>query len=214
MTTRDVSDATPASAVRYGIFVRPDARTCLWASQVHLLLRQQYGLVSAGAFAPHITLVGNLKWGGAEGQLVAALDQVLDGLAPVVVHNRGVVRTGVAYVLDAGCDQAGQPNREMAVLAERVRQAVLVGSVPVNDHLVVPVAESEFWGHISLASHELVVDPSLSEEIGAFLADLPVGYPEAFTARTVTLFRFHAEDWNDSWWRTMTWDIVTSWTLA
>ena len=45
---------------RFGVFLRPDPKTCAAVTQITNQLRAQYGLVSAGAFPPHITLAGSL----------------------------------------------------------------------------------------------------------------------------------------------------------
>ena len=45
---------------RFGVFLRPDPKTCAAVTQITSQLRAQYGLVSAGAFPPHITLAGSL----------------------------------------------------------------------------------------------------------------------------------------------------------
>ena len=42
--------------IRYGVFLRPDPATSVAVTQITGQLRAQYGLVSAGAFPPHVTL--------------------------------------------------------------------------------------------------------------------------------------------------------------
>ncbi len=45
---------------RFGVFLRPDPKTCAAVTQITGQLRAQYGLISAGAFPPHVTLAGSL----------------------------------------------------------------------------------------------------------------------------------------------------------
>ncbi len=67
---------------RYGIYLRPDAKTCRAVTAVTDQLRAQYGLLSAGAFPPHATLVGSQPFGFSEPAVIGALTDLLDGRPP------------------------------------------------------------------------------------------------------------------------------------
>jgi SAM-dependent methyltransferase len=45
--------------VRYGVFLTPDARTSAAVTTISGFIRAQFGLVSAGAFPPHVTLASH-----------------------------------------------------------------------------------------------------------------------------------------------------------
>ena len=200
------------SDIRYGIFLRPDPTTCWNVTQITIALKRQFGMVSAGAFPPHATLIGNLRTDASTEQLVEALNPVFADLKPFPVYNAGVRRTAKnTFEYDVNLDATGDaPNRPLRQVAAAVKQAVLPLSIPADDYLVIPVAEYEFAGHLGLASHELAVDDSLSDQVGDFIAGLPVSSPASFDARWYSLFEFRA-DWSGHWWENMPWRHLHSW---
>lgn len=198
--------------IRYGIFLRPDPETCWAITQITLALRQQYGFVAAAAFAPHATLIGNMQSGVSEEELVATLDPVFSAVRPLPVYNSGVQRTPKGtYEYNIDLDAAGrQPNSALRAVAASVKDAVLPLHVRHNDYLAPNVQDYFFAGHLGLASFELAVDNRLSDEVGEFIAGLPITAPTSFVARWYTLFEFRA-DWSGHWWNDMPWRHVTSW---
>ena len=202
------------SEVRYGVYLRPDPSTCLVQSQINAVLVQQFGIVSAAAFPPHVTLAGNLHSAATADELVAAVDDGLAGCAPFPVHNKGIERVGDAWVYNVHEDGHGNPNAALVDLARRVMGALTPWALEHDDHLVGRFSPEEFWGHLSLASHDLVVRPALSEEVGAFLTALPLTPPPTFVADTVTLFELTADDWRGHWWESLRWRHLHSWQLA
>jgi hypothetical protein len=201
--------------IRYGIFLRPDAATCWTVTQVTHALNKQFGLVSAGAFPPHATLIGNLATRATEAELIAALDPVFHGVRPFPVYNSGITPgTSGSYGYNINLDAAGaKPNESLGRVAAAVAEAVAPLSDRVEDFLTPPVAEYRFSAHFGLASHDLSVDQSLSAQVGDFLAELPLQPPASFVARWYSLFTFRA-DWSGQWWHNMTWRHIHSWKAA
>lgn len=198
--------------IRYGIFLRPDPVTCWTVTQVTTALRQQFGLVSAGAYPPHATLVGNLATEATVDRLVATLDPVFSGVAPFAVYNSGVRRQGDGYEYNVDLDATGTvPNRALGSIADAALAAVLPLSVVVDDFVTIPVEEYAFIGHLGLASHDLKVDNHLVDEVGEFIAGLPLAPPASFVARWYSLIEFRADDWSGQWWHSLTWRHLRSW---
>jgi hypothetical protein len=206
------SESAPLKDIRYGIFLRPDPATCWNVTQITTAVREQFGLRSAGAFPPHATLIGNLATGASETEIVALLDPVFDGLQTFTVYNAGISRQEKnTFEYNVNLDASGQnPNEHLRLVAAAVKRAVLPISVPVDDYLVTPVADYEFAGHLGLASHELAVDSRISDEIGEFIAGLPLVAPASFAAEWYSLFEFKA-DWTAPWWEHLTWRHLKSW---
>ena len=213
MSVPDDASSPGRRTTRYGVFLRPDPLTCWVQAQLNTVLVQQFGLVSAAAFPPHATLVGNLRTDVGVDALVARLDAALSGRRSFTVHNAGVVRLGDALVYDVHHDGAGRPNPDLVALGDAVRLAVLPVSLPIDDHLVTPVEEAELHGHLSLASHDLVTRPDLTDEVEAFLRALPLEPPARFRAEVCSLYAFEA-DWETAWWHALTWRHLRSWHLA
>lgn len=216
-----VTDSLPApdrprdagDPFRYGVFLRPDARTCRAVTVATDQLRAQYGFVSAGAFPPHATLVGSRHLGRDEDAVVAAVGDALHGRSAFEVHNAGLRRLGVGYVYDVGRRPDGSPNGPFLELAAAVDRAVAPLSRPAGNPEPHPFDPATFSPHLSLASHDLHERPDLHEEVGAYLAELDVPVPAGFTASTVSLYRTSSEDWSGRWWRTLRWEHLHSWTL-
>jgi len=202
--------------LRYGIFLRPDPATCWAVTQVTHALRQQFGIRAAEIFAPHATLIGNLRTEVGEGELVAALDPVFEQTPPLTLWNAGVRRTDKGtYEYDVDLDADGTTvNAPLRAVAAAVKAAVLPLSVRHTDYLAPNVEDYRFAGHLGLASFELAIDGRLSDEVGEFIAGLPVSPPPSFTSRYYTLFELTADDWDGHWWETQTWRHVRSWDTA
>lgn len=200
------------SDIRYGIFLRPDPATCWAVTQVTSALKQQYGLVSAAAFAPHATLIGNLKTKASEAELISTLEEVFQKQKPLPVYNLGLERReSDAFVYNIDRDSTGaNRNEALAEVAAKVKAAVLPLSVPHTDYLVPSVAEYQFDAHLSLANFELTIDNRLAEEVGEFIAGLPIVPPASFVARWYTLFELRA-DWDGRWWENQPWKHIISW---
>lgn len=205
---RDVGDP-----YRYGVYLRPDPRTCLAVTTITTQLRAQYGFVSAGAFPPHATLVGSQHLGRDEDAVVTALDAALAGRPGFDVHNRGVRASGVGFVYDVHHRADGTPNAEFVDLAAAVDAAVAPLRLPMNSPQVHGFDRAGFLAHLSLASHDLYERPDLHDEVGEFVTGLDVAVPQGFRGRTVTLYRTASSDWSGRWWRSLVCEHVATWTL-
>lgn len=202
------------SNTRYGIYLRPDPTTCWTVTQITTALRAQFGLISAGAFPPHATLVGNLATDASADDVVAAVNPVLSAAPAVEVFNSGIARIANCYEYDLNRDSGGGAvNKQLAAIASEVIEAVLPLSKRVDDAHTVQVEDYAFSAHIGLASHDLKVDGHLSDEVGDFLATLPLTPPRSFLARWYSVFEFEADDWTGHWWKSLTWKHVHSWDL-
>lgn len=199
---------------RFGVFLRPDPQTCAAVTTLTGQLRSQYGLVSAGAFPPHATLVGSLPLVGGVGSLVAVLDGVLATVSAFEVENEGVQRLGEVLVYNIH-NRGAQPNQDLVDLKCKVDAAVrpLLAPTP-PEQLSADVHDPAMWrGHVSLATHELFERPELLDELEHYVSGLALPVPAKFLAETISLYRFLHPTWSGSWWRTMRWDYLHSWRL-
>ncbi|AEM80743.1 hypothetical protein [Streptomyces violaceusniger] len=204
-----MSVQTAASPFRYGVFLRPDHRTCALLTDLHLLLRQQYGLVSCAAYPPHATLAGNVPTDAPEGELADRIGAALSDTSAFTAYNTGIEKGGGGIGFNLHDLPDGSPNPGISV-----NTALAPVSTVQPDFLFKPFDPAEFRAHLSVASHELTLRPDLYEETGEFLDTLDADPPKRLTADTISLFRFHSDDWNAQWWRDMTWVQVRSWRLG
>jgi len=219
VTSQAIEREQQAAAVRYGVFLRPDPQTCAAVTTITGPVRAQYGLVSAAAFPPHATLAGSLALKGEPEQAATlvcdALGPVLNATAPFPVANQGVQMLGPSVVYDINLLD-GVPNARLVQLAEQVSTVVrpLLRATPPGQ-LASDVLPPERWyGHLSLASHELHARVDLREEVREFIAALDVPVPAQFSGDTVAVYRLSNPSWGDGWWRTLQWDHVRTWRLG
>lgn len=204
----------PGDPYRYGVYLRPDPTTCAAVTAVTGQLRAQYGLVSAGAFPPHATLIGSQHITAPDREIVAAVTDALAGVPAFDVHNAGVRGMGVGFVYDVHHLADGvTPNEAFVNLAARIDKAVAPLVTPAPNPAEHRFDADTFRAHLSLVSHDLYVRPDLSGEVEEYVRGLPVPFPETFAGDTVTLYRTRSDDWSGRWWNTLTWEHRHTWRL-
>ena len=199
--------------VRWGLYLRPDARTCRDQAQVHDLLERQFGLRAGGAFMPHATIKGFFLSSSSEDELVAALDPVLSRAMAFPVHNRGPIPYGVgSVVLDIQRRADGANNDALTAFHTACLDALLPHIHPDCPNTPREAVRDRFHGHLTLCMADC---PAwLSDEVGAFIGELtPIGSSD-FPARHLHLFAFTSADWAGAWWETLRWRLCHAWTLA
>jgi 2'-5' RNA ligase len=205
-----------APRYRYGLFLRPPARLARAQWEVHSLLRAQYGLVAAGAFPPHMTVLGHVPVPVQDQDLaIQAGVRVADGLGPVRLYNAGVAphRGGICH--DVGRTRDGSPNSGLLDLFRRaaVEFAPLRGD-PGPEHRAGVTSEALFYGHMTLAGHDLADRPWLYDEVLTFINELDVGLVGDYVADRLGLYRFETRSgWDGNWWETMSWTMLASYPL-
>jgi hypothetical protein len=199
-------------STRYGVFLVPDAVTSAAVTAVTGSIRAQYGLVSAGAFPPHATLVGSLPIACRESELLEALDQALSGVVAVRVQNAGVRELGEVVVYDVS-ELDGAVNtglRDLARVVDATVRPLLASTTGFPPDVYI---EDRFHPHLSLASHDLWARPELLAEVARFARALPVAYSSEFLGDTVAAYRFEHPTWEGRWWEVLRWTHVRSWRL-
>ena len=194
--------------------MRPDPRTCRAVTVVTDQLRAQYGIVSAGAFPPHATLVGSQPFGRDEDLVVDAVTELLADRPAFPVHNAGVREQGVGFVYDVDHLADGSRNADLLALAADIDRVVAPFRRPMSSPELHAFDPERFRAHLSLASHDLYVRPDLHDEVGAFIRELDEPVPAGFVGDTVVMYRTASPDWSGRWWTTLTWEHVRTWTLG
>ena len=213
-----MTDSAGARTPRYGVFLLPDPRTAAGVTTITTQIKAQYGLVSAAAFPPHVTLVGSLPLVGDPYQalldLESELEAVLAARESFLVANAGVARLGNAIVYDVN-ERDGAPNSDLLDLAAAIRSAVLPRLAPTAPGtLAADVREPSQWhGHLSLASHEMDERPELHDEVVTYIEGLEVDTPGRFRAEVVALYQFDHPTWTGRWWTDLRWSHLRSWRL-
>lgn len=206
--------AAPGDPYRWGVYLRPDPRTCSLVTTLTGQLRAQYGLVSAGAFPPHATLVGSQHVVSPAATIVAALDAAVRDRPAFDVHNAGIAAMGVGFVYDVHHLADGvTPNAALVDLAAAVDAALAPLVTPAPNPNPHTLDVEHFRAHLSLASHDLYQWPHLHDEVQEYLQGVPADPPSTFRGDTVALYRTRSDDWTGRWWRTLTWEHAHTWRL-
>ncbi|WP_322620243.1 2'-5' RNA ligase family protein [Streptomyces acidicola] len=217
ITTADSNERfaqAPGDPYRYGVYLRPDPVTCTAVTAVTSQLRAQYGLVSAGAFPPHATLVGSRHLPGPVEETIDAVTRAVADVPAFTVHNAGVRRQGVGLVYDVHHLADGiTPNTAFVDLAARIDTAVAPLETPAPNPSGNPFDADTFQAHLSLLSHDMYERPDLFAEVEEYVSGLPVPFSDSFPGDTVTLYRTRSDDWTGRWWQTLTWEHVYTWRL-
>ena len=201
--------------VRYGVFLLPDARTSAAVTTITGCLRAQFGTASAGRFPPHITLAGSLPLAVDESELVGAVQEVAKRHNPIPVINAGPkILWDSVLAFDVHQNGEGLPNLPLIDLAADVTDVVRPLLRPANQFAADIHPRGDWHGHLSLASHELVGQPELRDEIAQFVQQLGAPYPAGFSASRLAVFRLHHSDWTGNWWTDFWWEYVGSLALS
>lgn len=198
----------------YGVFLLPDPATSAAVSTLTFCVERQFGFVSAGRFPPHATLAGSVPIRASVASIVAALDPVLTGRPGFVVHNAGIVRNGGAVTYDVSRSPGGGRNEALVALAADVNAALAPLAHDIDAYLVAPFDRERFRAHLSLASHEMVTQRELADDVEAFVRAVPVVVPPTFAASRVALYEFRSDGWAGHWWESLTWRHLRTWALT
>lgn len=199
---------------RFGLFLRPDPVTCRQLSEIVRLLWAQFGLRSAAAFPPHVTLLGSMSLESPPGALINAVDPVLKAAPRFTVHNAGLTVLDGSLVYDMHLLPDGSVNADLVELRSRLVEAARgVAQVPCDTDTA-PWDSTSFRAHLSVANHELRVEPWRLAEVGEFVRGLGVSMPACFEADTFALVETQSVSFATRWWEDLTWQHLHSWLPA
>ena len=202
--------------LRYGLFLRPPAVLARLQAELHTLLERQFGLIAAGAFPPHMTILGHVPTRDDDDDVIQAAEKALSGVGPVRFFNRGLVEYHGGIIHDIESLEDGTPNPALLELFRRARQHLDPLRVPPRQEFKGGVTEEAgFHGHISIAAHDLALRPELWDEVYEFLAQLDVDMRGEYISTTASLYAFETQSgWDGRWWETMSWRLLSSMRLS
>jgi len=199
--------------IRFGWYLRPSYAMCRAQAEMHDLLRRQFGLIDGGTFMLHATIKGFFRSDAPLAEIVGAFDRAVIGHTAFPVVNRGPIPFGPrSVVLNIHHLEDGSRNEALQAIHEAAWREIGPLIHPECEFSPVDGNGASFHAHLTLAMADV---PSFAyDEIFAFIQDAcPIG-PERFTAEYFHLFAFHSEDWDGSWWSSLTWTFLHSWRLA
>ena len=190
--------------LRYGVFLRPDPATCAATAALHTLLRQQFGLVAAAVFPPHVTLLGNVALTTGEDVLLQRVAEVAGRHAPLRLPHAGPARWNRVIACDVHDDAVDALARDVEAALEGVRGRT------DTDYLTGQTSTERFRAHLTIAGQDVALRADLTDEVLEFVTALAAEFPTVMTGRHVQTFRFRSDHWPGRWWADMTWDLLSS----
>lgn len=176
-------------------------------TEIHSLIRKQFGFEAADRFQVHATIKGFFKRDdGPLERLIEELDDAMNTQRPFPVHFNGYHIVEVGFGLDVS-RRDSEPNPELLEMRERVVNAVLPFIAPDCEFLESELSEN-FKAHITLAFRDIPV--SMHRDVLRFLDDAPTPI-EPFTADTLHLLKFFSDDWTGPWWQSLSWRLIKTW---
>lgn len=218
-------------AVRYGVFLRPDAQFCDEALRAMVHVNYQFGLSAALAYPPHITLVGSIalnpnepcayddaqsfRISPRESQLVAAVDRAVASSGPQRLAVKSFALSENGFVYYAFEDQPGN-------CISNLMGAILSAVAPMrvyhdDDRTVVERKQDSplnYQPHLTVLSHDGGLDPDVAREAYEQLLELGYGQKTDMISNTVSLYRFGSTTWSGEYWMNMKWRLLKSWKLT
>lgn len=202
--------ATEHANSRFAVYLIPPYEVARAVTEVHRMLRKQFGFIAADQFQVHATIKGFFKkTPGPLEPLVERLDGVFAARRPFTVEFSGFRRDSVGIGLNVS-RLGGELNPEMMALREQVVDAVRPFIAPdcdfVREDLGYP-----FRAHITLAFRD--IPPSMQDDVLAYLRGAPLP-GEPFTADTFHFLEFFSQNWQGDWEQTLTWRLLKSWRIT
>lgn len=207
------------SPFRYGIFMRPAPELGEVALRAMDIAHRQFGFRAAISYPPHTTLVGSIALAVPEQSLVDVLDKQLSSRAAVPMWNKGLgSQFGDSIGYNVNEDGAGGANLPLHELVVGLFQAVApLRTHPVTDRGIGKRQRDDgrsFEGHLTVVGHDGVDNLELTWECLEYLQALRLNGPATDPGNTISLYRFHSEDWAGRYWETMQWSVLKSWKLG
>jgi hypothetical protein len=159
-----------------------------------------------------MTILGHIATRDDDQEIIDAAMKSMRGFGPVQLYNRGLAKHSGGIIHDVGSLANGDPNPALLELFRAARHHLDPLRVELESEFRGGVkTEERFYGHMTLAGHDLSARPELFDEVFAFLSELNIDARGTYLADTVALFRFETSTgWDHCWWEGMTWKLLKS----
>ena len=195
---------------RFAVYLIPPYHIARDVTEIHKLLRKQFGFIAADQFQVHATIKGFFKMiPGPLEPWIERLDKVFATQNPFSIQFNGTGGDDIGYWLDIS-HRGQEPNPDLLALRERVVDAVRPFIAPDCDFVEEDLGRP-FIGHITLAFRDIPMD--LREQVSTYLHNAPLPN-KPFIAKTFHFLEFFSQDWNGNWEQTLTWRLHKSWHLG
>jgi 2'-5' RNA ligase len=194
---------------RFAVYLVPPYQLARDISEVHHLLRKQYGFSAADRFQVHCTIKGFFKKNDRSAdELENELELFFQDQRPIPVSIEGYRADQIGFGLSL-MNYASQPNKPFLTFREDLVEITRPYIAEDCDFIDRDLGR-EFHPHITFAFRDIPED--LYENVLGWLENGP-DLKQRFLADTYNFLEFFSEDWNGNWWETLTWRLIKSWVL-
>lgn len=194
---------------RFAVYLAPPYQITRGVSEVHYMLRKQFGFAAADRFPVHCTIKGFFKKNEKPvNQLEKDLDQFFQSQAPIDVSAEDYRIDPIGFGLSL-MTLDGKTNTPFLEFREKVvdlTRPFIADDCDFKSHDL----GREFHPHITFSFRD--IPNHLYDHVFAWLEDGPeVKGP--FMADTYQLLEVFSDDWSGAWWDTLSWRLLASWRL-
>ncbi len=194
---------------RFAVYMIPPYQLSKGVSEIHYLLRKQFGFAAADLFPVHCTIKGFFKMNDRP---ASQLQDELDGFfqtqpsIPVSVEDYRVDPIGFGLSL---LTRDGKPNTPFLEFREKVvdlTRPYIADDCDFKGHDL----GREFHPHITFSFRD--IPNELYDDVFTWMEDGP-DLKVPFLAETFHFLEVFSKDWSGSWWETLSWRLLKSWRL-
>ena len=195
---------------RFAIYLMPPYSVVRMVTEIHSLIRKQFGFDAADRFQVHATIKGFFKKNdGPLEALIEELDDAMRSQLPFPVYFNGYHFAEVGFGLDVS-RRNDELNLELLEMRERIVNAVLPFISPDCEFMASDLNEN-FKAHITLAFRDIPI--SMHSNVLRFINEAPKP-TEPFTADTFHFLEFCSDDWTGPWWHSLSWRLIKTWNIG
>ena len=194
---------------RFAVYLIPPYQLSKGVAEVHYLLRKQFGFAAADHFPVHCTMKGLFKKNEKPAsQLTEDLNQFFENKTALPVSGDEYIIYPIGFGLSL-MNKDGIPNTPFLDFRENlvdITRPYIADDCDFIDHDL----GRPFHPHITFSFRD--IPNELYDDIFAWMEAGP-DLKGPFLAETFHFMEIFSEDWEGSWWETLTWRLIKSWRL-
>jgi len=194
---------------RYAFYLIPPYAVSKAITEIHTMLRKQFGFTAADRFQVHATIKGFYKKTDSPvTSTIAELDTVMAQQRPFPIHFSGFRIDDIGIGLNVS-NINGKPNAPLHQFRGEIVDIIRPTIAPDCDFAASDLGPT-FEAHLTLAFRDIT--PSIYDDVLAWLEDAPIP-TEPFIAKDFHFLQIFCDDWSGNWWETLSWKLLKTWHL-
>jgi 2'-5' RNA ligase len=194
---------------RFAVYLIPPYPISKKVSEVHYLLRKQFGFAAADRFPAHCTVKGFFKKNDLPArQLQNELDKFFQTQPPIPVSVEDLRVDPIGFGLSL-MSLNGKTNTPFLKFRDKVvdiTRPFIADDCDFKEHDL----GREYHPHITFSFRD--IPNEMYDHILKWVEEGP-DYTGHFMTTTFHFLEFFSEDWSGSWWESISWRLLHTWRL-